>query len=584
MKKLAEFIHLLHYSLSLIFSSAPLLSAFFVLLVIVQGLIPSLSVLIGMALGNTIGQGSYQYTLFLTIAWVLTFTLPGILSPIVSMIQSILNQKATFLTQQRIMLAAAKIDDLKVIENEKIHNDFEALSKEASNKPLNLLINLVDIFRDAITLFSLSIVISNIIWWLPFALLFPLFPVALSVAKSQKDIFKAFSEKTKPSRLIKYYLSVLLNPQLVKEVKLFNLSRFFMGKHKENFVELEKDLNQIRKTQLLRPQKWNVLYLISASVVMISFSGSIANGEFSTGQLLGVIQSITYFGITCQWGVYSLAYISVCFEFFKRLYNVEKIALDLADKGTQNLPANKLIKFENVCFAYNNERNILNNVSFEIKAGEHIALVGENGAGKSTIIKLLCRLYTPTSGRITMGGVDINQIDIQQWRSNLSAIFQDFGKYILTIEENIRLGSVDLKEINAVRQACVKAGFTLPNGVEFNDLLGKEYSGTELSGGQWQRLAIARALYSQQSQIVIMDEPTSALDPRIEASFFERFNQNLQDKTSIVVTHRLGTLKNVDKIIVLKNGEVVEQGSPAELVNQNGEYAELLNIQKAIWL
>lgn len=115
MKKLAEFIHLLHYSLSLIFSSAPLLSAFFVLLVIVQGLIPSLSVLIGMALGNTIGQGSYQYTLFLTIAWVLTFTLPGILSPIVSMIQSILNQKATFLTQQRIMLAAAKIDDLKII-------------------------------------------------------------------------------------------------------------------------------------------------------------------------------------------------------------------------------------------------------------------------------------------------------------------------------------------------------------------------------------------------------------------------------------------------------------------------------------
>lgn len=584
MKKLAEFIHLLHYSLSLIFSSAPLLSAFFVLLVIVQGLIPSLSVLIGMALGNTIGQGSYQYTLFLTIAWVLTFTLPGILSPIVSMIQSILNQKATFLTQQRIMLAAAKIDDLKVIENEKIHNDFEALSKEASNKPLNLLINLVDIFRDAITLFSLSIVISNIIWWLPFALLFPLFPVALSVAKSQKDIFKAFSEKTKPSRLIKYYLSVLLNPQLVKEVKLFNLSRFFMGKHKENFVELEKDLNQIRKTQLLRPQKWNLLYLISASVVMISFSGSIANGEFSTGQLLGVIQSITYFGITCQWGVYSLAYISVCFEFFKRLYNVEKISLDLADKGTENLPANQLIKFENVCFAYNNERNILNNVSFEIKAGEHIALVGENGAGKSTIIKLLCRLYTPTSGRITMGGVDINQIDIQQWRANLSAIFQDFGKYILTIEENIQLGAVDLKEINAVQQACVKAGFTLPNGIEFNDLLGKEYSGTELSGGQWQRLAIARALYSQQSQIVIMDEPTSALDPRIEASFFERFNQNLQDKTSIVVTHRLGTLKNVDKIIVLKNGEVVEQGSPAELVNQNGEYAELLNIQKAIWL
>ena len=356
-----------------------------------------------------------------------------------------------------------------------------------------------------------------------------------------------------------------------------------MSKHKENFLELENDLNRIRKKQIIRPQGWNLLYFVTASFVMYWFSNYLATGEVSNGELLGVIQAITYFALTCQWGVYSLANLSVCFEFFRRLFAIENMPFN--NKGNiTDIPKDRTIKFENVSFSYQENNCVIENISFEIKDGEHIALIGENGAGKSTIIKLLCRLYYPDTGRITVGGVDINEIDVDVWRKNISAIFQDFGHYNLTVEENIYLGDIEnIGDKKALDKTCENAGFKLPNGVTYTTFLGKEYSGAELSGGQWQRLAIARALYSSKSRIVILDEPTSALDPRIEASFFKHFSQCTKNKTSIMVTHRMGSVKNSDKIIVLKKGKIVEQGTPDELLELNGEYCELLNIQKEIW-
>ncbi|MCW2482620.1 ABC transporter ATP-binding protein, partial [Candidatus Symbiopectobacterium sp. NZEC135] len=169
MNKLVEFYKLFNYSIFLLFSSSPLLSVLFVFLVVIQGIMPTLSVMLGIRLGNLIGHANQTDIFITSIAWVVTFVIPGVLAPIVSTLQSVLNQKATFLTQKKIMLSVSRINDLNVIETEKIHNDFETLSREASNKPLNLLVNLVSVFRDSITLVSLSLLISTIVWWLPFA-------------------------------------------------------------------------------------------------------------------------------------------------------------------------------------------------------------------------------------------------------------------------------------------------------------------------------------------------------------------------------------------------------------------------------
>lgn len=584
MRSIINSVKLFKYSISLLFSSSIKLSLFFIILVILQGLMPTLSVLVGMKLGNLIGNASTQYIFFISVLWVITFIIPGILSPIVTTLQSVLNQKATYLTQKKIMEAAARINDLRILEDEDIHNDFEALSNEASNKPLNLLINLVDLFRDTITLMSLSIVISSIIWWLPFALLLPAFPVAIAVSISQKDIFKAFAGKSRASRLIKYYISVLLNPQFVKEIKIYQLAPFFIQKHSDSFHDLEEELNAIRKKQIMRPQIWNMLYAVVAICAMYTFSQRIASGDIAVGALLGIIQAVTYFALTCQWGVYSLAYIVVCFEFFRRLYTIENLHHNYSDEGTNILPEDRTIRFEHVYFAYHGNNYILKDVSFEINVKDHLAIIGENGAGKSTIIKLLCRLYQPNQGKITMGGIDIQTIDLDIWHKNIATVFQDFGHYILSVEENIYLGDIQHSyNQELLAQVCRDANFELPKHVNFSSLLGKEYSGAELSGGQWQRLALARAFYGKQRGIIILDEPTSALDPRVEAHLFDTFQVISKNKTAITVTHRLGSIKNATKIIVLKAGEVIEQGDHLTLLENKGEYYSLLQIQKSMY-
>lgn len=584
--KTSEFFTIFQYSLSLLFSSSPFLSAMFILLVIIQGIMPTFSVIVGISMGNSIQSGNTDHIFQILVLWVITFVLPGVLAPVVSTMQSILNQRATFLTQQKIMLASSKINNMKIFENETIHNDFENLSREASNKPLNLLINLIDIFRDTITLISLSIVLSSVIWWMPFALLFPAFPVALTVSKSQKDIFKAFADQGRASRLIKYYISVLISPHLLKEIKIYGLSGFFMEKHKENYNSLETELNRIRKKQIKRPQIWNLLYFASALLVMYKFSEYLSAGRVSSGELLGVIQSVTYFAFTCQWGVYSLAYISVCFEFFRRLHHVENVAFSSEQGNTciKKIPADKTIRLENISFAYKNNDYVLDGITFDINPGEKIALVGENGAGKSTLVKLICRLYEPDKGRITYNGIDIRNYDINSWRKNISAVFQDFGQYVLSIEENITIGDLDnAHNPERLRKACEDANFNLPPKISLHTLLGKEFSGHELSGGQWQKLALARALFSSERKLLVLDEPTSAMDPRVEADLFSKFNKLTKDRTSIIITHRMGSVKNVDRVIVLKNGKLIEQDSPDQLLKKKGEFYELHRIQTDLY-
>ncbi len=580
-----KLIRLLTYSISLLFSTSPSLSLLFILLVVVQGLLPTVSVFIGIKLGNMVSACEVDYLFIVSILWVISFILPGVLAPISSTLQSILNQKATYLTQRKIILSAIKITDLKVLESQEVHDNFESLSREASNKPLNFLVTIVDLFKDFITLFSLSVLISSILWWLPFVLLLPAFPVALSVAKSQKDIFIAFSGMSKTSRLIKYYISTLLNSSTMKEIKVFRLSNFFLGKHSESFTQLEKELNKIRVTQIRRPQIWNLIYFITASIAMYYFSLSIISGKVTTGDLFGIIQAITYFALTCQWGVYSLATLSVCLEFFRKLYEVEKLSQSFSEVGTFDIPKDKTIRFENVSFEYHSDLPIIKDISCTINEGDRVALIGENGAGKTTFIKLLCKIYKPTTGRITVGGVDINDIKNEAWMQYLAVVFQDIGKYVLSIEDNIYLGEIENRgDKESLKRACEKADFNLPHGMNFTTLLGKEFDGTELSGGQWQRLAIARALYSQSSELVIFDEPTSALDPRIEAKVFENLENLSKGKTSIIITHRMWGVKNVSHIILLKNGEILEEGTPDKLLEKKGEYYNLIALQEELYL
>jgi len=574
-------IKLVNYSLSLLLHSSPKLSFIFILLISLQGFLPTLSVMASIKLGNMIGHASHYELTIIAIIWACTFVVPGILAPVISTMQSVLNQKATFITQRKIMDAASRIDDLMLIESAEIHDNLEVLSREASHRPLNLLVNLVDIFRGSITLFSLALVLASVKWWLPLALLVPLVPVTFAVAYSQMDIFKAMLGKGMAARLIKYYLSVILDVKLAKEIRIFNLSEFFLKKHLESFNDLENELNKVRRKQLLRPQLWNIIYLISAVGVMFWFVDYISTGKISVGGLLGTIQSISFFGLSCQWMVYSFANVGVCFGFFSRLMDLENVSESQRNRGMIEFkgPLSQ-IEFVDVCFSYKEGHEVLSNINLTISSGDHLAIVGENGAGKSTFIKLLCGLYKPTSGRILCNGVDLNMLDIDSWRAQISAVFQDFGHYNVSIKDNVTFGTLGKSEISITfREACNDAQFEFSDSIQPDTLIGKEFSGTDLSGGQWQRLALARAIYADGS-LVILDEPTSAMDPRVEADIFKKFSQIAAGKTSVMVTHRLGSVKHSTKIVVFKKGRIVEEGTPAFLESQSGEYSDLLNIQK----
>jgi ATP-binding cassette subfamily B protein len=242
------------------------------------------------------------------------------------------------------------------------------------------------------------------------------------------------------------------------------------------------------------------------------------------------------------------------------------------------------IEFRNVSFSYpRSTTKILNNLSFKIKAGEKVALVGQNGAGKSTLIKLLARFYDVTEGEILINGVNIKDLDLESYYKLWGVLFQSFAKLWLTVQENIGLGSIeDMDKMNLIEDAAKKADATefinkLPNAYQTYLTLDLK-NGTELSGGQWQKLGIARSMFAN-PKLIIMDEPTSALDALAEAEVFSQINHLAKDITVLIVSHRFATVRQADKIIVLENGQITEQGSHEELITKKGLYCEMFTSQ-----
>jgi ATP-binding cassette subfamily B protein len=245
------------------------------------------------------------------------------------------------------------------------------------------------------------------------------------------------------------------------------------------------------------------------------------------------------------------------------------------------------IHFERVDFAYpGSDRPVIAGLDLDIEAGTSLAIVGHNGAGKTSLVKLLAGLYEPTGGRITVDGTDLADVDPAAWRTRLSALFQDFTRYQLTVRDNITFGAPHLAgDTDRIWKACEPMGIralieSLPNGLD--TVLSSEYDGgTDLSGGQWQRIALARALFAVQAgaKVLILDEPAAALDVRAEAELYEQFLDITAGLTTIVISHRFSTVRRADRIVVLDGGRVVEDGPHEDLMALGGRYAEAFTLQ-----
>ncbi len=252
---------------------------------------------------------------------------------------------------------------------------------------------------------------------------------------------------------------------------------------------------------------------------------------------------------------------------------------DSFPEGTERAISPEIVRFVDVSFTYPNGIEAVKGVSFDIKRGECIAIVGANGSGKSTLIKLLLRLYDPTSGRVEVDGRDLRTIEIDSWRTRFGIVQQDVVHYAFTVRENIQLSDIERPDPDdhaSLQALDIAALSNLSAALDLR--LGKEFSGLELSGGQWQKLSIARAFF-RNPDMLILDEPSAALDPRSEARFFASLQMLAKDKTTLFITHRLGAVRLADRILVMRNGELIESGTHEELLQSNGEYASLWHAQ-----
>lgn len=473
--------------------------------------------------------------------------------------------------------------DLKDFENPEVYNIIQRAEQEIGIRPYNIIISLLSLISQSVNLISAFLILTK--WHLTLIIGFILLACFASkyfilISKNEYDILM---NRTNYERKSWYISHLLIKDEYIKEVKLFGLSQYLI----QQFIKLRnrffKENVDVLKRQYIFSEIYQLMnYIISFFIIFLAIYES-------TQGILLVGTAMTYINTSSKIENAIQNIVSNIFGVYKdSLYidNIEKYFNYESRKnyGNKTLKNITTIEFVNVSFKYpNREVYAIRNISFKIKKGEILAIVGENGSGKTTIIKLLNGLYDEYEGNILINGIEIREIDKKSLRNCLATLFQDYNKYQFTIKENIGFGSIDnLDDIKKIKYSAKKGGADqfincLPNN--YTQQVGYWFEGgTQLSGGQWQKLGLSR-LFMKNADCLILDEPTASLDPFSELEIFKQLYQNSNEKINIIITHRFINTVFANKIIVLKNGEIIEKGKHDELLKQDGFYKDMFDIQ-----
>jgi len=476
--------------------------------------------------------------------------------------------------------------DLDYYENPRYFDTLHRAQREGPYRPTQIVNTLMRLGQNSISLVAMAGLLLSFHWSVALVLFAAAIPGILVRIKYSRVMFDWQKEKTPEERKAMYYNWILTGNVYAKEVRLFGIGDEISGR----FSGVRKHLREEKLAISRRRVISEFVAQIFASLAVFATFGIIAYravlGLITLGDMVMFYQAfqrgLGYLRTVLQGlaGLYeNNLFLSYLYEFldFKPLVKEPDEPVAVPKKAWHG------VRFENVSFRYPaTEPMVLKDISFEVKPGEVVALVGENGSGKTTLIKLLCRLYDPVGGRILLENIPIDRFRTGDLRRQFGVIFQDFAKYNLSAHDNIRFGNIELagSDYDAIEQAAMDSGADriineLPE--KYQTILGKLFKdGVELSIGQWQMIALARA-FLRDSRLIVLDEPTSSLDPNTEYQIFKRFRNLLENKSAIIISHRFSTVQMADRILVLKDGRIVEQGPHGVLLEKDGYYAKLFS-------
>ncbi len=513
--------------------------------------------------------------------------LSDVLQRIGSLLENLLGELFTNELSVRLMRHAGVLD-LERLEDPSFFDKLLRARVHTSRR-VTLLSQVLTIGQQSVTVMSLLAAIIAFQPWLLLILLLATLPAVLGEAKYAGITYSFMFQWTRERRELAYYRWLATDILPAKEIKLFGLSEHLADRYStlaNDYIAEHRRVATSRTVTgiLLASVSTLAYYGAVATIVYEAAMGIITIGTlaFLTGAFQRSRTLITGILMGVAQGYEQGLFVKDLFEFFE----VRSTIVSPVNAIIVSNPIRRGLVFENVGFRYaGSERWALRDVSLEISPGECVALVGENGAGKTTLVKLMTRLYDPTEGRILLDGRDLKLYDLESLRGAFGVILQDFFCYDLKARENIAVGCVaadnDMARVVAAAEKSLAARVIsgLENGYE--QLLGRRFqSGAELSGGEWQKIALARA-YMRDAQIVILDEPTAALDARAEYEVFQRFSDLVSSRIGVLISHRFSTVRMADRIIVLRDGSVFEQGSHEVLMDAEGQYAELFALQAA---
>jgi ATP-binding cassette subfamily B protein len=485
-----------------------------------------------------------------------------------------------------MILEKALTLELAHFEDAEYYDKLVRARREASSRPLSLVTKTFDLIRNVISLIAIG---AFLFQFSPYAVLLLSIagvPAFIAEAKFSGEAFRVNKRRSAERRMQIYLEMVLTREDGVKEVKLLQLGKIFLQRYIDIFLAIYKE----DRSLVLRRGIWGYgLGIIASGAFYFAYGwvgfAAIA-GAITIGQMT---MYIAQFRLGQSAVTSSLTSVNGMYEDNLYLSNLTEYLEHEVPEQSGNLHAGPRpedgIRFENVSFFYpGSDVPALDNVSLHITPGESLAIVGENGSGKTTLIKLLTRLYTPTQGQIMLEGLPLQEWDVDTLRRKIGVIFQDFARYQLIVGENIGIGDSDNLASETEIEIAAKKGMAdefvrdLPSG--YKTQLGTWFKdGKELSGGQWQKVALSRAFMRSKADILILDEPTAAIDAKAEVDIFAHFAELTANRISIIISHRFSTVRRADHIIVLEKSKIMEQGSHEELLELGGQYATLFMLQ-----